>query len=625
MVRDIVSELLAHGFLNDRSRDVAHTLADSEMATYAAEIAFIELFKSSAASMFERFRSQRALVVGSGMTALALVDAILQAGIRETTVWVTDECATPLRHVQAIRERSQQRDPAQILREHPVPNWHDEQALQQALEPYDVIFHLSDLPMLARMMTLNTLCLRLQKLFLPALILKHEALIGPLVGPGERGCWECAWRRWLARNGAAGQQAERDPWQDDRAAPIDPSLGLPTAATIAHVLGFESFKSITGAGECEIKGRVLQFNLQTLRCEGHGFLPHPLCHACQSPAPPDEAAFLETARRLELQEPLDAQGFDERIVPCFDPSFGIFTSLGEDELAQTPLNVSRLTISAPMYPQCAQETITLTRAHLTFDTTRRKVTLAGAAHYAARVVDQRRLVRDTDRSQALTYDLYTKTVRWAPAAEAYPALDDPLMSRVPLGVSAGLSWAEACVRALLDHCLVLALDDVGRGDSRYMELAVTTQSMEGPSLHLHRLLERAEVSPRIFRIRSALQAPILAFCLGDETIVYTAHFDVAQALEEGLERVVQRLQAVLEEQHDYATPPVLQLLSAGCEVTDALSDTPVLHGWQEGLEWLVERFHQENWRVMATPLHHDPELADTLPFLVHVSLARREA
>jgi putative thiazole-containing bacteriocin maturation protein len=625
MVRRLVETLLAQSFVKDVSHDLPHTLDERTLATYSSEIAFIESFRDSAAATFERFRAQRMLLIGSGMTCLALVQATLHGGVRDTTIWMTDECETYTQRLQAYREQSQRRDPSQVLLEQVAPNWQDEPALQKALATFDVIFHLSDRPMLQRTSTLNRLCLTLQKPFFPALMLDDQALIGPLVDSGASGCWECAWRRWLAGGEAAEQKAVRDPLEDHRAAAISPLLGLPTAATVANMLSFECFKYLTEAGPCEINGAVLQLDLETLRCESHPFLPHPLCRTCQRPIPLHETAFLEQARQLEAQEPLEETTFSQRVVTYFDASLGIFTSLGEEDFTQMPLNVSRLTVSAPMRPEHIQETVALTRAHLTLETTRRRLTIEGAARYAARLVDQRRLLVDAGRKEALAYDLYSKQVRRVPAADAYPALNPQGEPSALLGVGAGLSWAEACARGALDHCLAVTLQDIRQGAARCVEAPIDAQVLDMETKHLHTLVEHTGAPLHIYQVTGSLGVPALAFCVGDETVTYVAHFDRTEALHEGLERVVQRFQSLHEEQPDYALPAVVPLPAADTDVIEAPLGWPALQGWQEGLGWLVKRLDHAGWRLAAVPLDHDPALTAVLPFLVHMLLIRKEA
>lgn len=627
MVGEIVENLLANGFVRDCSGDEAHTLNESELSTYAAEIAFIDSFHGSAAATFARFRTQRVLVIGSGMAFLALIQATLRGGIRETTVWITDECDTHTRRLQAYREQSQQRDPTQLLVEQQAPNWGDERALQEALEPYDVIFHLSDRPMLQRTLTLNKLCFNLRKHFLPALILDHQALIGPLVDSGAPGCWECAWRRWLARGDTSKPDELPDPWQDRPTAPTSPLLGLPTAATVAHVLSFECFKYLTESGICEIKGKVVQFDLETLRGDGHPFLPHPLCQTCQQPMPLDASTFLDKVHMLESQVALDEEAFSERVVTCFDPSLGIFTYLGEDDFVQMPLNVSRLTVSAPMNPEQTQEVVTLTHAHLALDATRRRLTLEGAALYAAHLVDQRRLQMGAGGLEALAYDLRAKQVRRIPATEAFPAIVLQEMPSILPRVGAGFSWAEACTHAVLDHCLALTLQEVRQGVVRCTEMAVNVETLDNRTRHLHTLVEQTGTQLRIIHVDNSLQVPVLAFSIEDEILAYTAHFDVDEALYEGLERVVQHFQSLHEDQPDYALPSVPQLPSARCDGIGSPLDGPTLtlNGWQERLDWLVETLHHAHWSVAAVPLDHDPALSEVLPFLVRIVLTRDEA
>ena len=625
IVREIVESLLAHGFVRDRTDDEPHTLNERELTTYAGEIAFIESFHDSAAATFARFRAQHVLVIGSGIAFLALTQATLRGGVRETTVWITDECDTHTQRLQAYREQSHQRDPTQLLLEQSSPNWRDERALKEALEPYDIIFHLSDRPMLQRTLTLNKLCFNLQKRFFPALIVDHQALIGPLVSPGAPGCWECAWRRWLAQGNAAAQQLLPQPWQDRPTAPISPLLGLPTAATVAHVLSFECFKYLTEASSCEIDGKVVQFELETLRGEGHPFLPHPLCQTCQHPTPLDALSFLESMHRLETQDALEEEIFSKRAVSCFDPSLGIFTYLGEDDFVQMPLNVSRLTVSAPMNAEQAQDTVTLTDAHLSLDATRHRLTLTGASLYAARLVDRRRLSAGANGVEALAYDLHSKQARRVLAAEAYPEFALRQVPSILLGVGTGLSWAEACTRGLLDHSLALALQEVRQGVADCTEMAVNVEALGNQTKHLHALVAQTRTNLHIVCVTGSLRVPVLAFCVGDETIAYTAHFNIGEALHEGLERILQHFQSLSEDQPEYALPSVLQLPTVRGGGIGSLPDGPTLSGWQEGLDWLLEMLQQARWRVAAVPLNHDPALSEILPFLVRIVLTRDEA
>src|SRR5581483_7390797 len=583
MIREIVETLLTHGFLKDLSHDRPHTLDERELSAYAAEIAFLDSLRDSAAATFEQFRAQRVLLVGSGLTILALAHATLQGGTRHTTVWVTDECETRTQRFQVYREQASARDPRQVLLEQPAPDWHNPAALREALQPFDVILHVSDRPMIQRALTLNTLCVALQKPLFQALILDEQALIGPWVRPGHAGCWECAWRRWLANLDACRQNV-RDPWEDDLITPVSLLLGLPTAATVANMLSFECFKALTGAGPSGISGTLLPLDLETLRCQSHQFLPHPLCQACQHPAPATETAFLAQMHSLEEQEPLAPEVFDQQAVTWFDPALGIFRYLGEDDLVQVPLNVSSLSICAPLFPQLNQEPLTITCARLSTDTVRRALTLQGAAHYASRLVDQRRLVADATGAKARAYDLFTRQACLIPEEQAYPP--DDLLAATPSlrGVSAGLSWAQACVHAVLDHCLALTLQEVQLGEVSYPELLLHTLRLDEQGMHLRRLIEQTGKTLHLYQITGTLGVPAFAFCLEEETLVYTTHLDIAQALHDGLERVLQHCQALSEEQMAAALPPVPPLAPAVRGAPGALAASGGVPGeWRDQL------------------------------------------
>lgn len=622
MVQDIVETLLTHGFLKDCSHDLPHTLDEGECITYAPEIAFIDSFRDSARAVFEHFRAQRVLIIGSGLTALALVQATLQAGTLQTTIWVTDECKAYNPRLQAYCQQAQERDPGQMVFIEKCSDWWNEDALREILQDFDVVFHLSDRPMLERVLTLNSLCFALQKPLFQALILNDQALLGPVVA-GDAGCWECTWRRWLA-NQDTRPETILDPWQNDLTAPVSPLLGLPTAALVANILSFECFKYLTEAGSCQIHGKMLQLDLETLRCQSHAFLPHPLCRTCQRPSPLTEEAFLEKMGSLEAKEAIAEETFSQQAVTLFDPSLGIFSYLGEEDLVQMPLNVSRLTLSAPMSPEQSQQAFSLTRADLGLDETRQMLTLQGCAHYAARLIDQRRFVSQTNELRAWTYDLHTREARLIPAAQIFPAGNQQDAASY-LGVSAGLSWAEACARALLAHALHLTLQDVLLGETRYEEIALHMQILDFQGKHLFNLIKQAGVSLHIYSVHNAFQVPTLAFCCENKTLVYHTHFDAAQALNGGLIRVVQYLQARQEGQPLYALPAVPQLsLSAGAEF-GPLPTGPAVNGWQEGLDWLLKTLQCQHWHALAFPLDHDPALCAILPFLVRVLLVREEA
>src|SRR5579884_2997038 len=85
----LLETLQAQHCLKDVSQDHAHTLTELEQKTYASAIAEIDAVQSSAAYRFEVFRGRRVLVIGSGLSQSALIDAILQRGVRHLSVLTT--------------------------------------------------------------------------------------------------------------------------------------------------------------------------------------------------------------------------------------------------------------------------------------------------------------------------------------------------------------------------------------------------------------------------------------------------------------------------------------------------------------------------------------------------------
>src|SRR5262249_21328127 len=156
----------------------------------------------------------------------------------------------------------------------------------------------------------------------------------------------------------------------------------------------------------------------------------------------------------------------------------------------------------------------------------------------------------------------------------------------------------------------------------YAEIALNRLVLDSRGRHLYNLAQQADISLHVYSIANALQVPTLAFCIEDKTLTYSAHFDVAQALTEGLARVVQHLQSRLADQLVYDLPAVPQLSLAGRADLGPLPASPATSEWRKGLDWLLKTFQHQRWHALAFPLDHDPALCSILPFLVRVLLVR---
>jgi putative thiazole-containing bacteriocin maturation protein len=660
MVTRLLETLLTHQFLRDTSADLPHTLSQSELETYAAELAFIESFQDSPAARFERFRRMRVVAIGSGLTLTALVHAMLKGGLRHLTLLITDECETARSRHQEYLDRFGQRDPQQTLQELDPLSWADERQVQTAIEPFEMIIHISDRPMLARAQQLTRLCFAQQKPLLQAVVVKDEAWIGPLVCPPASGCWECAWRRLLSNLNDLRTSLASYAFADHPEASSSPFLAFTTAALIANMVSFEAFKYATEAGPLETPQHLIELDLQTLTRQRHAFLPHPLCQACQQPFAPGEEHFLETMRQLEQAEPLDPDLFSRRAAPCIERRLGLIQALDEDDFEQLPLNMCQALVSNPLLLESPAPFFQTIGTGIGFALTRRRTMQQALELYASCLVDTRRLPAFEERPDAsLTLardlfppgepaepetgwswavDLHSQQATLVPASLVYPALlgcaPTPQQRR---GVASGMSWAEAVCRALLALCADLTVADIARATTPFPQVDLASVELDPQTSRQRSALSALKEIVEVYDVTGPLQVPTFALCVQGRTVTYSTHLDVALALREGLEAVLgqrqafsQRQDPVLTSQEGFAAvqehlalafPAVPELPRALRGERVCVPHTVGREDWPSRQRWLQQRLHQQGWKALAVPLNHDPACTHILPFLVRVLLA----
>ena len=240
-------------------------------------------------------------------------------------------------------------------------------------------------------------------------------------------------------------------------------------------------------------------------------------------------------------------------------------------------------------------------------------------------------------------DLQTGQACLVPAPLVYPVLRGlSSLGDEGLGISSGMSWAEAVGRALLKVCRYLTITQLERAQNPYPQANLTALSLspEGTRL-LHILtLEHIDETVTVYDVTGPLQVPTFAICLGDQTVAYGTHSDVAQALQNGFEQAVLYKQLSGEQILVDNLPfvPVLPLnlrgetqtrSAQGNEQGPALSAPTTsfsVYGasqeWPDLKGWLQEVLQMNGWRAFAVPLDHDPLLHQIRPYIVHVLIAR---
>lgn len=650
VIAKLVTLLVNKGFARDLSLDLPHRLTPAEQEAYEGEIAFIRSFVNSAEYRFGCYRQSRILLVGSGLTLTALVHAHIQNGLSKLNVMVTDEDPTDKQRLQEYLTLYSQRDPDQSICQIEQPTWSDLDSVSLALRPFDMVVHISDRPMLARAVLLNRLCLQERKLLAQTLIVGQSAWSGLFCGEKEIGCWECAWRRLQTNVFDPAAYA----FEDFTDAAISPFVAAPTAAVIANQLGFELFKYIAEAGPVEMAGHLMETDLETLKSEHHRFQPHPFCEADQQPCIPGIQALREAIELRQGSDKIEQEQFSRDSILLYDSKLGLFSDLDEKDFIQIPLNVAQVTISS--LPPHTKQTAPLYSVAVgtDFGTPRRRATQRACEIYAAHLCDPRRLLKGEALFARDHLTLYTRDLKctctpepgelytWGhllttdeicafPAHLAFPILanqsvqktSEEMISGVS-GVASGMSWAEAIGRGLLAQCKRLTLEEISVAEEPFSQIDLAEISLNETNHRYYQLSKLMRLPLQIYDVTGSTNIPTFAFLFGDKTITYTCHFDVQQALQEGLEQCLQQAQATANKQPAYALPAVSSLptrLRGSVQLS-----APLLAVEEQVFSWpavqlgLLTTLAGLGYQAIAVPLDHDPALIRVFPYIVRLIL-----
>lgn len=630
MITHLIEKLVAHDFIKDTSQDRCHTLRPLELETYATNIAFIESFQTSAPHRFESFRNKHLLIIGSGLSLVALLQAGLQCGVKQISAIAIPEDEVTSDFSKDITDQPVQYDDEQTVNFIDLPCWENEAEVRSLIQGCDAVLHITECSMLARARMLNRLCLDERKTFLQALLLEDQALIGPLVDLESGNCWECAWRRWHANQSNLSEDSSRA------------SHGMPLATAeatlIAHQLLFALFQFFTRTGSGETAGKVSVLDLKTLQSESHRFLPHPDCLACQHPAVATASQFLEQIQQVRQQAPLEAENFLRTMAECVDEQCGLFATVDSTPFVQVPLAVYKVHLANPLPGKNQPASLDVIATSIETEEARMRALLKACERYAARCIPQRRLlplevVQQMSlptvstrqligaRSSAQENQLWT----WALNVQTQQAA---LVSATGVpperGIASGKSWEEALCHALLDWCNYLTIEQLRDAQRLYAQVDLVRMPLTPQGVYLYRLLKATGRCITVYDVTGPLQAPTFAVCLDGRTVTYSTHWDEEQALQIGLEQALQHYQSEHFQQADYALAPVpdcpVHLRSEQlCLPRYTLPNT-----WAARKEWLLQQLQTAGLHGFAIPLNTDPTLARALPFLMRVLLSHKE-
>ncbi|CCK26730.1 hypothetical protein BN159_2351 [Streptomyces davaonensis JCM 4913] len=500
MVERLVGALHEAGLVRDVGDDEEHALSEGELEAYAAEIAFVEAFRSSPALRFQRYRRTRLLVLGSGSVLAAAVEGALLTGVARVSARLTGSEPQVRARLDELAAEARQRDVEQSLDAGSL----DAAELQRAVEAADLVLYAADRVDPSLLSAVDLACVRLGRTLIPVTLLGEEAWIGPVCAadrPAVR--WGSLWRRL----GSPAADARSD------------FLTGPVPGIVANHLVFRAFESVTGVAEEDASSAgVVRVDLETLQTSVHR-LP-------AAPVASDEGELAERVSALT----------DERL--------GVLGPPTEAHYEQFPLRVVRVAVADPGRPG---ESFPVWGAGADFAQAQDAVLRHGLAAHAVR---PGALPAD---GSVTGFALADGTARDVPADEVF--------GQLPAGTGAGTTRADAVERALLDHlrrgpflsaeAQGTALDGLRltAAAARFRDLLLTT----GEELSAYTLRAPAGVTAYLFRLGDEATGP------SERGVGFTP----AEAAESGLGRLLLAHQAHTHEQNEYAPAPGVSLWAPG--------------------------------------------------------------
>ncbi|MEJ8667614.1 TOMM precursor leader peptide-binding protein [Streptomyces sp. MS1.AVA.1] len=306
---------------------------------FEAQIAYVDHYADDAARRFQRFRDTRVAVVGTDLVARwCALSLIRNGGAAVGLLPDLDREAIAQEAAAAAAEGC----PVEVrdLADGPV-SW-------DSLDGYDVVVVTGGPDAPRVILALLRAGVPAGRTLLPAWSFGRQSVAGPAMSAQTTGCWACAVLR-LGANGASAPAA--DVWSALALGlpATTPVPGGPLSAMLGNLLGFEVFKSATGALPAETAGQLIVQDTESLDVASEPLLPHPRCPFCADDtlaevpevdlATGDTDAFalptVDTAREAdELVAELNRRSVLLR------PHAGVFRRYDDEDITQTPLKLS---------------------------------------------------------------------------------------------------------------------------------------------------------------------------------------------------------------------------------------------------------------------------------------------
>nr|WP_125665842.1 putative thiazole-containing bacteriocin maturation protein [Paenibacillus baekrokdamisoli] len=365
-VYGIAEVLYVNGFVRDVSQDRPHHLPDGVLQKYASQIEFLDSFGGSGAYRLQLYRQAKVLAVGSGNFFVSLIKSLLESGLPQFRMLITDSETTNRQRLSELVENVHKTDPEIDVLEVNLPkeggmDW------REVIQPFDLILYVSHESGIGELKALHAVCKEEKKVLLPAMFMQQAGLAGPLIHPDSDGCLESAWRRIHHSALCKNPQLQ--------------TISSTSEAMLANVIVFETLKTVTEVTVSELKNKLFLLNLETLEGSWHTFLPHPLVNGC--PAVEWIEDFEMGLERSPRQKESDG------LIPFFSRltsmETGVFHNWEEGDLKQLPLSQCRVQAADPLSEGPTELLPEIICNGLKHDEARREAGLAGIEAYVSRM------------------------------------------------------------------------------------------------------------------------------------------------------------------------------------------------------------------------------------------------
>ncbi|MFE0579982.1 TOMM precursor leader peptide-binding protein [Streptomyces sp. NPDC058874] len=322
---------------------------------YAPQIAYADHYADDAEARFLRFRDTRVAVLGDDDVARWCASSLIRNGcalVGVTPALRTPPPGTPELDAEAA-EAVADGCPVELRT---LPTAPDRQPSWSELSEYDLVVVTGGRTAPARLLPLLRTGIPAGRTLLPAWSYGADAVIGPLMTSTATGCWACAALRLGAaagRDGAAAAELWSALALPGGPTASGPEPGRPLAAMIGNLLGYEVFRTTSGALPAETAGQVIVQDMASLDVTAEPLLAHPRCPFCA----PDEEATSRATAPVDLAEAgttctpalptLDTARAAEALVEELNrrsalvrPYTGVFTRYADEPLTQIPLKLS---------------------------------------------------------------------------------------------------------------------------------------------------------------------------------------------------------------------------------------------------------------------------------------------